>query len=83
MRALALGAHERILITVTNFTDLGLAKPLLRALSEKGYDSPTPIQALAIPIVLSGRDLLGIAQTGTGKTAAFTLPMIDRLVAGR
>ena len=81
MRALALGAHERILITVTNFTDLGLAKPLLRALSEKGYDSPTPIQALAIPIVLSGRDLLGIAQTGTGKTAAFALPILHRLAA--
>jgi len=66
---------------VTNFTDLGLAKPLLRALSEKGYDQPTPIQALAIPIVLSGRDLLGIAQTGTGKTAAFALPILHRLAA--
>jgi len=65
----------------TNFNELGLAKPLLRALADKGYDSPTPIQALAIPIVLSGRDLLGIAQTGTGKTAAFALPILHRLAA--
>jgi ATP-dependent RNA helicase RhlE len=68
---------------VTDFTNLGLAKPLLRALAEKGYDQPTPIQALAIPQVLAGRDLLGIAQTGTGKTAAFALPILHRLAADR
>jgi len=68
---------------VTNFTDLGLAKPLLKALAEEGYDQPTPIQALAIPYVLAGRDLLGIAQTGTGKTAAFALPILHRLAADR
>jgi ATP-dependent RNA helicase RhlE len=68
---------------VTQFTDLGLSKPLLRALAEKGYETPTPIQALAIPTVLAGRDLLGIAQTGTGKTAAFALPILHRLAADR
>jgi len=65
---------------MTNFTDLGLAEPLVRALEAKGYTTPTPIQAQAIPYVLEGRDLLGIAQTGTGKTAAFVLPSIQRLV---
>ncbi|KQY28828.1 RNA helicase [Caulobacter sp. Root1455] len=64
---------------MTQFTDLGLAKPLLKALTDKGYTTPTPIQAQAIPTVLSGRDLLGIAQTGTGKTAAFALPILHRL----
>jgi len=66
---------------VTHFKDLGLAKPLLTALAEEGYTTPTPIQALAIPTVLEGRDLLGIAQTGTGKTAAFALPILHRLAA--
>ncbi|MBI1187271.1 MAG: DEAD/DEAH box helicase [Alphaproteobacteria bacterium] len=65
------------------FTDLGLSEPLLQAISESGYTIPTPIQAKAIPIVLQGRDVLGIAQTGTGKTASFTLPMIEILSAGR
>jgi len=64
---------------LTQFIDLGLAKPLLKALTDKGYTTPTPIQAQAIPTVLSGRDLLGIAQTGTGKTAAFALPILQRL----
>ncbi len=64
-----------------NFAQLGLAEPLVRALDAKGYTTPTPIQRDAIPIVLDGRDLLGIAQTGTGKTAAFVLPSIQRLVA--
>jgi ATP-dependent RNA helicase RhlE len=68
---------------MTDFNELGLAKPLLRALADEGYDSPTPIQALAIPTVLAGRDLLGIAQTGTGKTAAFALPILHRLAADR
>ena len=66
---------------MTTFTDLGLAEPLVRALQTKGYQTPTPIQRDAIPIVLTGRDLLGIAQTGTGKTAAFVLPSIQRLLA--
>ena len=61
------------------FEDLGLSQPVLQALDLKGYNEPTPIQEQAIPPVLKGRDLLGIAQTGTGKTAAFMLPSIDRL----
>ena len=64
------------------FTELGLAEPLLRAVHEQGYDTPTPIQAQAIPQVLKGGDLLAGAQTGTGKTAGFTLPMLHRLAAG-
>ena len=64
---------------MTKFTDLGLSQPLLDALAAKNYVVPTPIQAQAIPTVLTGRDLLGIAQTGTGKTAAFMLPSLDRL----
>ncbi len=63
------------------FTQLGLAEPILRALGTKGYSDPTPIQRQAIPALLEGRDLLGIAQTGTGKTAAFSLPSIHRLTA--
>ncbi|GAM99293.1 ATP-dependent RNA helicase Atu1833 [alpha proteobacterium U9-1i] len=65
------------------FDDLGLSADTLRAVHETGYNTPTPIQAAAIPEVLKGRDILGIAQTGTGKTASFTLPMIDILAAGR
>ena len=68
---------------MTSFSDLGLSPEVLKAVSDAGYDTPTPIQAQAIPVALAGRDVLGIAQTGTGKTAAFTLPMIDRLAAGR
>ncbi|GGD53090.1 DEAD/DEAH box helicase [Erythrobacter arachoides] len=64
---------------MTQFSDLGLSQPVLQALDMKGYSTPTPIQEQAIPAVLEGRDLLGIAQTGTGKTAAFMLPSIDRL----
>ncbi|HEY0959766.1 MAG TPA: DEAD/DEAH box helicase, partial [Novosphingobium sp.] len=63
------------------FTDLGLAEPILRALGTKGYADPTPIQRQAIPALLKGRDILGIAQTGTGKTAAFSLPSLHRLAA--
>jgi ATP-dependent RNA helicase RhlE len=68
---------------VTTFNDLGLSEMLLRALSSEGYESPTSIQAQAIPYLLQGRDLLGIAQTGTGKTAAFALPILERLIADR
>ncbi len=64
---------------MSNFASLGLAKPILDALAAKGYDTPTPIQAQAIPPLLEGRDLCGIAQTGTGKTAAFALPSIQYL----
>jgi ATP-dependent RNA helicase RhlE len=64
-----------------SFADLGLSSTLLAALSGEGYVNPTPIQQKAIPEVLAGRDLLGCAQTGTGKTAAFALPMIQRLIA--
>ncbi|MEN0063889.1 MAG: DEAD/DEAH box helicase [Myxococcota bacterium] len=64
---------------MTTFASLGLAEPLLRALARCGYETPTPVQALAIPPLLEGRDLLGCAQTGTGKTAAFALPVLHRL----
>jgi ATP-dependent RNA helicase RhlE len=66
-----------------NFQDLGLSEPLLRAVREQGYDTPTPIQSQAIPAVLKGGDLLAGAQTGTGKTAGFTLPMLQRLSEGK
>ncbi len=65
------------------FTDLGLNENILRAVNDVGYTTPTPIQAQAIPIILMGRDLVGLAQTGTGKTAGFTLPMIEILSGGR
>jgi ATP-dependent RNA helicase RhlE len=68
---------------LTQFSDLGLAQPLLKALHAEGYDKPTPIQAQAIPSVMQGKDLLGIAQTGTGKTAAFALPILHRLAADK
>ena len=71
---------ELFLTTQTNFASLGLAEPLLRAVSETGYTAPTPIQAQAIPQVLKGGDLLAAAQTGTGKTAGFTLPILHRLL---
>jgi ATP-dependent RNA helicase RhlE len=64
-----------------NFSDLNLIQPLLRAVASEGYDVPTPIQQQAIPHILEGRDLLGCAQTGTGKTAAFALPILQRLAA--
>jgi ATP-dependent RNA helicase RhlE len=66
---------------LTSFNELGLAAPLLQALATENYSIPTPIQFQAIPHILAGKDLLGIAQTGTGKTAAFALPMLQRLAA--
>jgi superfamily II DNA/RNA helicase len=66
-----------------SFSDLGLSDELLQAVTDAGYSTPTPIQEQAIPVVLMGRDILGCAQTGTGKTASFTLPMIDILAQGR
>ncbi|GIK80622.1 MAG: RNA helicase [Alphaproteobacteria bacterium] len=68
---------------MTSFNDLGLAEPILRALSEEQYTQPTPIQSQTIPHVLAGRDVIGIAQTGTGKTAAFALPILNHLAANR
>jgi len=68
---------------LTQFSELGLAPSLLAALRTEGYERPTPIQVEAIPAVLAGRDLLGVAQTGTGKTAAFALPILDRLTRER
>jgi superfamily II DNA/RNA helicase len=67
----------------TTFTDLGLSDPVLRAVADIGYRHPTPIQEQAIPFVLMGRDVMGVAQTGTGKTAGFTLPMLDILAGSR
>ena len=67
----------------STFSELGVAEPLLRALSAENYQHPTPIQARSIPLLLAGKDLLGIAQTGTGKTAAFALPILQRLAAER
>ena len=64
-----------------NFTDLALAEPLARAIADKGYTAPSPIQQAAIPPALAGHDILGLAQTGTGKTAAFALPILNRLAA--
>src|SRR5512140_1902757 len=63
----------------TTFESLGLRTELLRAIAEQGYTEPTPIQAQAIPVVLAGKDLLAAAQTGTGKTAGFTLPLLQIL----
>ncbi|MBL8552525.1 MAG: DEAD/DEAH box helicase [Hyphomonadaceae bacterium] len=75
-------AAERLSVTST-FSDLGVAAPILKALAAEGYAEPTPIQLQAIPLVLSGRDLIALAQTGTGKTAAFALPILHRLAATR
>ena len=65
------------------FTDLGLIDPILKAVASKGYDNPSPIQAQAIPAILNGKDVMGAAQTGTGKTAGFTLPILQRLANGQ
>ncbi|MEM8836561.1 MAG: DEAD/DEAH box helicase [Pseudomonadota bacterium] len=65
---------------MTDFKSFGLAEPLLRALKAEGYETPTPIQTRAIPVLLKNQDVVGIAQTGTGKTAAFTLPVLNRII---
>ena len=70
-------------MTNPSFAALGVAEPIQRALAAENYNEPTPIQAKAIPLILSGGDVLGIAQTGTGKTAAFGLPLLQRLASGR
>jgi ATP-dependent RNA helicase RhlE len=76
-----LAAAEAATISIT-FADLGLTAPMLKALKDAGYERPTPIQAQAVPLALKGRDLIGLAQTGTGKTAAFVIPIIERLLGG-
>src|SRR5438128_10270455 len=68
---------------LTSFQDFGLADPISRALKEENYLTPTPIQAQTIPLALTGRDVVGIAQTGTGKTAAFALPILHRILENR
>ena len=68
--------------SAVTFDELGLSKDVLRAAHDAGYREPTPIQREAIPLILKGRDVIGLAQTGTGKTAAFTLPLVDRLLNG-
>ena len=70
-----------VVLEVT-FEELGLQQPLIDAVRDAGYTHPTPIQRQAIPLALKGRDIMGLAQTGTGKTAAFTLPIVDRLLGG-
>src|SRR3982750_3243957 len=67
---------------VPSFADLGLHPLVLSAVEKAGYTTPTPIQRDAIPVLRRGRDIMGLAQTGTGKTAAFTLPLVDRLIDG-
>ena len=74
--------RERFIeVILTKFTDFGLNPSILTAISEQGYETPTPIQARAIPAVMKGHDLIGLAQTGTGKTAAFVLPLVHQLLA--
>jgi len=70
-------------VTESSFSTLGLAEPLLRALASENYTVPTPIQARTVPLILAGKDVLGIAQTGTGKTAAFALPLLQKLAENR
>jgi ATP-dependent RNA helicase RhlE len=65
---------------MSNFESLGLSKKLLRAISDEGYDTPTPVQVQCIPLLLDGKDVLGVAQTGTGKTAAFALPVLQKIL---
>ena len=77
----ALAAAEAATIDIT-FADLGLTTSMLEALKDAGYQRPTPIQAQAVPLALKGRDIIGLAMTGTGKTAAFVIPIIERLLGG-
>src|SRR4051794_20866188 len=81
MRLAARRAAPAPALESMSFESLGLAEPLVRAVREQGYATPTPIQSQAIPAILSGADVMGGAQTGTGKTAGFTLPLLHRLLA--
>lgn len=80
MPPLCWGADSRESKKLTKFTDLGLSEAILRAVSDAGYENPTPIQKAAIPALMDGRDIVGIAQTGTGKTAAFVLPLLHKIL---
>ncbi|MFZ9898828.1 MAG: DEAD/DEAH box helicase, partial [Gemmatimonadaceae bacterium] len=75
-------AQQEARTSEITFADLGLSAAMLASLTTAGYARPTPIQAQAVPLALKGRDLMGLAQTGTGKTAAFTIPIIERLMGG-
>ena len=77
LRYLGMSSEEK-----TGFASLGLSQQVLAAIADAGYAEPTPIQEQAIPLIVQGRDVMGLAQTGTGKTAAFTLPIVDRLIDG-
>src|ERR1044071_8471216 len=77
--SLGKSSRSKIIIIVMPFHTLGLEANILKAVQEAGYTEPTPIQASAIPVILAGHDLIGIAQTGTGKTAAFVLPILAKL----
>jgi len=68
---------------LTSFNDFGLVEPITRALRDEKYETPTPIQAQTIPLAVTGKDVIGIAQTGTGKTAAFALPILHHIVRKR
>jgi ATP-dependent RNA helicase RhlE len=70
------------IVEAVTFESLGLSELVLAAVRDAGYLPPTPIQVQAIPLIAKGRDVMGLAQTGTGKTAAFTLPLVDRLIGG-
>ena len=74
---------ERTHLLTSSFQDFGLAEPISRALKEENYHTPTPIQAQTIPLAITGRDVVGIAQSGTGKTAAFALPILHRILENR
>src|SRR6188508_2171150 len=75
--------HHPVPTTEQTFADLGLSEATLRCVAAAGFVHPTPIQAKVIPVALSGRDLIGLAETGSGKTAAFVLPIAERLTHGR
>ena len=75
--------EESTITTTVTFDDLGLSPAVLGALAEVGYEAPSPIQAATIPVLLAGHDMLGQAQTGTGKTAAFALPVLSRIEVRR
>jgi ATP-dependent RNA helicase DeaD len=70
-------------MTTTDFASLGLAAPVLKAINDLGYEQPSSIQAEGIPHLLAGKNLLGVAQTGTGKTGAFALPLLSRIEGGK